>query len=259
MSSLPWPTSGALPRVFAHRCGGGLAPENTLAGLRLAARLGLRAVEFDVMLSADGTPWLIHDEMLERTTNGRGRVCSSPDSLLRTLDAGQNHHQGFAGEPLPTLSAAALLCQQLGLFANVEIKPAAGFEAQTGEVVARQILALWRGTPPLLSSFSQAALEAARAVAPQLPRACLWREPPADCFQQLEAMQAFSLHCAADALSDAVLEEAVRRGVPVLCYTVNTPSLARELWARGVSAVFSDRIDVWSANELAADEPSGIN
>lgn len=64
-----------LPRVFAHRCGGALAPENTLAGLRMAAQLGCRAVEFDVMLSADASPWLIHDETLERTTGGSGRVC----------------------------------------------------------------------------------------------------------------------------------------------------------------------------------------
>jgi hypothetical protein len=63
----------SLPRVFAHRCGGALAPENTLAGLRIAARLGLRAVEFDVMLSADASPWLLHDESLQRTTNGSGR------------------------------------------------------------------------------------------------------------------------------------------------------------------------------------------
>ena len=64
-----------LPRWFAQRGGGSLAPENTLAGIRLAAGLGYRAVEFDVMLSADGTPVLIHDETLERTTNGAGRVC----------------------------------------------------------------------------------------------------------------------------------------------------------------------------------------
>ena len=69
-----WP----IPRVFTHRCGGALAPENTLAGLRIAAALGIRAVEFDVMLSADGTPWLIHDETLERTTDGIGQEQKSP-------------------------------------------------------------------------------------------------------------------------------------------------------------------------------------
>ena len=102
-----------LPRWIAHRGGGSLAPENTLAGIRLAARLGFRAVEFDVMLSADGTPFLIHDETLERTTNGHGPVCATPDRVLHRLDAGQ-------GESLPTLAQAAALCRELGLLANVE-------------------------------------------------------------------------------------------------------------------------------------------
>ncbi|MEO8409530.1 MAG: glycerophosphodiester phosphodiesterase family protein, partial [Propionivibrio sp.] len=61
------PIARPLPRVIAHRCGGALAPENTLAGLRIAAAMGFEAVEFDVMLSADGSPWLIHDETLART------------------------------------------------------------------------------------------------------------------------------------------------------------------------------------------------
>lgn len=64
---MDWPH----PRLIAHRCGGALAPENTLAGLRKAFELGYRAVEFDVMLSGDGTPVLIHDETLERTTDGQ--------------------------------------------------------------------------------------------------------------------------------------------------------------------------------------------
>ena len=86
-----------VPSVIAHRCGGALAPENTLAGLPIAAALGYRAVEFDVMLSADGTPWLIHDETLERTTDGQGKVCDSGDAVLATLDAGARHHRAFKG------------------------------------------------------------------------------------------------------------------------------------------------------------------
>lgn len=76
-----------LPRWIAHRGGGSLAPENTLAGIRLAARLGYRAVEFDVMLSADGTPFLIHDATLERTTNGHGTGGDLPWAQLAQLDA----------------------------------------------------------------------------------------------------------------------------------------------------------------------------
>ena len=89
-------------------------------GMAIAAHLGIWAVEFDVMLSADGTPFLIHDETLERTTNGQGRVCATPDDVLLGLDAGN-------GEHIPTLAVAAALCRQYGLLANVEIKPATGY------------------------------------------------------------------------------------------------------------------------------------
>ena len=234
----------ALPRVFAHRCGGALAPENSLSGLRIAAALGCRAVEFDVMLSADGSPWLIHDETLESTTNGVGRVSETPDLVLRGLDAGSYRHPAFVGEALPTFEQAALLCRELGLMVNVEIKPATGLEALTGAVVARRILALWDGAPlPLVSSFSALTLTAARHVAPRLPLGALWVRPPVDWVRQLESLRGYSLHCAWDMLDNDVLDAAQARAIPVLCYTVNDRLAAEALYARGVSSVFSDRID----------------
>ncbi|WP_291984463.1 glycerophosphodiester phosphodiesterase [Candidatus Accumulibacter sp. ACC007] len=234
----------SLPRVFAHRCGGALAPENTLAGLRIAARMGLRAVEFDVMLSADGSPWLVHDERLERTSDGSGRVCETRDATLRGLDAGAHRHPAFRGEPLPSLESAAVLCRQLGLMANVEIKPAAGFEFLTGEVVARQVRELWVGAElPLVSSFSEEALLAAREAVPELPLGVLYESPPEDWLTRVNDLAALSLHCDAEHLDDSVLSSARANGIPVLCYTVNELGAAEALFRRGVMAVFSDRID----------------
>lgn len=229
-----------LPRWFAHRGGGSLAPENTLAGIRLAARLGYRAVEFDVMLSGDGTPVLIHDETLERTTNGSGAVCDTPDALLFSLDAGQ-------GEPIPRFAEAAQLCRELGLLANVEIKPATGHELRTAEVVARMAADIWQGAPiqPLLSSFSLDALAVARDVAPQLSRGVLFEVVPAGWQQVFEALKARSLHTDALSLSADVLAEAGRLGIPVLCYTVNDVAAAERLLVRGVSGMFTDRLDLF--------------
>ena len=235
-----------LPRWIAHRGGGSLAPENTLAGIRLAARLGYRAVEFDVMLSADGTPFLIHDETLERTTSGQGRVCATPDDVLLALDAGD-------GEHIPTLAAAAALCRQYGLLANVEIKPAAGFERQTAEVVARQLPDLWRGAehPPLISSFSLEALAIARDLAPQIPRGVLFDRLPPGWVGELRRLQALTLHCNARHVTDEVLAEARAEGIPVLCYTVNDPAQAQTLFSRGVAALFTDRLDLFSPETSA--------
>ena len=228
-----------LPRFIAHRCGGILAPENTLAGLHTAAAAGFRAVEFDVMLSADGTPVLIHDETLERTTNGVGRVSETPDAVLFALDAG-------GGERIPTLAEAAALCRRLGLLANVEIKPAAGHERRTGEVVARAARALWADAmPPLLSSFSIEALEVAAEAAPALPRGLLFDTVPADWLRRREALAATTLHCAAARITDTVLAEAAGEGVPVLCYTVNDRAQADLLQRRGVASLFTDRTDIF--------------
>ena len=226
----------ALPRWIAHRGGGSAAPENTLAGIRRAAEAGLRAVEFDVMLSADGTPALMHDETLERTTNGRGRVADTPDAVLFALDAG--------GEPVPCFADAARLCRQLGLFANIEIKPATGHEAETAAVVAAMARRCWAGADdlPLLSSFSETALQVAARVAPELPRGWLVEAPPVDWLPRLRALPAVALHCAAEAVDAPLLAQAREAGVPVLAYTVNTPEAAASLFAAGVSALFTDSL-----------------
>lgn len=233
--------SAPLPRWFAHRGGGTLAPENSLAGIRLAAQLGFRAVEFDVTLSADGTPVLFHDDTLERTTNGTGWVCETSDAELFALDIGK-------GEPIPRFSEAAVLCRELGLLANVEIKPAPGHDEVTARVVAEMAASLWLGATvqPLISSFSLHALSVARDVAPGLLRGLLFESVPADWPLVLQRLQAVSLHCAADALSDETLAEASARSVPVLCFTVNLKKQAKSLFERGVTGLFTDRLDLFS-------------
>jgi glycerophosphoryl diester phosphodiesterase len=234
------------PRWFAHRGGGTLAPENTLAGIRLAARLGFSAVEFDVMLSGDGTPVLIHDETLERTTSGSGLVCETPDKQLFALDAGDGQH-------IPRYSEAVAVCREYALLANVEIKPAAGFERQTAEAVARLSVGLWQdaAVQPLFSSFSIEALEIARDLAPRIPRGVLFDHVPADWLDTVRRLQAVTLHCAADRLRDTVLAEAQANGIPVLCYTVNTEKAAESMFGRGVSAVFTDRLDLFVSETSA--------
>lgn len=236
------------PRFIAHRCGGALTPENTLAGLGLAARLGFQAVEFDVMLSADGNPVLIHDETLERTTNGSGSVAEWPLAALSKLDAGIKHHRAFAGEFLPTLLQTLEACRSLNLAANIEIKPAAGHEVETGTVVARQVLAFahaWPELPLLFSSFSEAALAAALEVAPAVPRALLVKLVPADWRPRLERLECLALHCAARHLQPDQVVEIKAAGFPLACYTVNRPEDVAGLLAAGVDVIITDRLDLF--------------
>lgn len=230
-------------RLIAHRGGGDRAPENTLAGLRAAAEAGFAAVEFDVMLSADGVPVLIHDETLTRTSNGQGLVCETSAAQLARLDAGSWFAPAFAGEPLPTLAQALDLCRQLGLWANVEIKPAAGHEQQTGKAVAELVAA--RGCDPatiLLSSFSVGALGAARLAQPHLPRALLLESCLQDWQDCLRQVAAVALHCAASGVNGPLVEAAHQAGYALACYTVNTEKELMRVASLGVDAVFTDRL-----------------
>lgn len=236
------------PRWIAHRGGGFLAPENTLAGIRLAARLGYRAVEFDVMLSADGTPVLIHDETLERTTDGCGRVADTPDPVLFALDAGQ-------GERIPRLEEALALCAELGLLANVEIKPSRGLVRETADAVLAACRKALRDdrTQLLISSFEPEALALAQVLLPEVPRALLFGPVPDDWQARLQAVAAVYLHCAAEHLSDAVLRRAAKSRIPILCYTVDEPAAAHALFERGVSSLFTDNLAVFSGETKACE------
>lgn len=242
MTTARWP----YPRVVAHRGGGTLAPENTLGALRLGASMGFGGVEFDVMLAGDGTPVLIHDETLERTTSGRGGVPAKTYAEIEALDAGAWHSGRFRGERVPTLVAAAGVCRELGLWPNVEIKPARGFEAQTGRAVAQLTLDLWRGAalPPVLSSFSMDALAAAREVAPSLPRGMLVSRVPSDWQARMQKLGCVALHCNYKELSAPLAADIHAAGYAILCWTVNDPREARKLFGWGADCVVTDRLDL---------------
>ena len=248
-----WP----YPRVAAHRGGGTLAPENTLAGLRTGARLGYTMVEFDAKLSADNIAFLLHDDTVERTSNGRGAAACMRYAELVALDAGSWYDARFAGEPMPTLAQAAACCRESGLAANVEIKPCTGRDVETGRIVAAETARLWAqetqaGKPPLLSSFSYAALEAAREAAPDLPRGLLFERVPADWREQTAALGCVSLHASHRYLDEALVERIKGAGLFILAYTVNDPDRARQLVRWGVDTVCTDRIDLIGPHGLDA-------
>ncbi len=132
--------------------------------MRVGHAHGYRMVEFDVKLAADNVSFLLHDATLERTTSGRGRADALLWRELSRLDAGGWHSAKYAGEPLPTLASIARWARAHGVACNIEIKPTPGRERETGAAVALDAATLWRDAdvPPLLSSFSEAALDAAR-------------------------------------------------------------------------------------------------
>jgi glycerophosphoryl diester phosphodiesterase len=134
------------------------------------------------------------------------------------------------------------------LWANVEIKPASGLEAETGQAVARHAAAATGII--VLSSFSAPALRAAADEAVQLPRAMLFEAIPADWRDRIMETGSRALHSSARGLTTDALQAVREAGLPLACYTVNRREDAGRLFAMGVSAVFTDRPDLWASAEM---------
>lgn len=236
-----WP----YPAFAAHRGAGALAPENTLAAIRTGFDHGHRMFEFDVKLSGDGVLLLMHDPLVDRTTDGRGRVAGLRWGELARLDAGSWHSPRFAGEPVPTLARVARWLRANACRANIEIKPCPGREAETGAAAALEALSLWHDAevPPILSSFSEEALDAARRAAPVLPRALLLGELPSDWLERCRTLECVALDLSHRVLEPRVIEQAKAGRLRVLTYTVNDPQRAGQLRAAGVDCVITDAVD----------------
>ena len=246
-----WP----YPKILAHRGGGIIAPENTLAAMRCGQAYGFAAVEFDVMLSKDGVPVLMHDEHFGRTIRTTGNVADTLAIDLCRMDAGSWFSAQFAGEPVPLYADVVRFCRRHGIWMNVEIKPSKGAEVATGNIVAELTKALFSDIAvtdiphlPLFSSFSFAALMAAKHAAPGIPRGLLMDSIGHDWKSQLQELDARSLHVNHQYLDPLFIRQVKDAGYGVLCYTVNTPERASEVLAWGVDALCTDRLDLISAD-----------
>lgn len=231
-----------LPKVIGHRGAAASAPENTLAGFRRAAALAAPWVEFDARLTADGQAVVFHDDRLERTTNGHGRLADRTLAELRRLDAGGWFDPAFAGEPVPTVAEAMREIAALGLGANIEIKPDQGREAETARVALAAAAAAWPSDrpAPLVSSFSQTALAAARATVPDWPRGFLVDRLPSDWRDITVRLGCRTVNCNQRHLDAAMVADIRQAGLAVLAWTVNDPRKACRLWDWGATGLFTD-------------------
>ncbi len=233
-----------LPPIIGHRGARGLAPENTISGLRACFEQGVFYVEIDAKLTQDGVVILMHDDSLDRTTDGGGPVAETPFSLVHSLNAAATFPDRPA-EPPPTLVEVLELVQSVGGGINIEIKPCAGRERDTAAAVIDVVRSTWRRGPmPLLSSFHRAVLEACRDFAPELPRGYLSNAEGEDWVAAAKALDCTTLNLGYQRLTPAAVPALRAEGLPLLLWTVNDPALARAFLAAGVTAIITDRPDI---------------
>ena len=237
-----------LAPILGHRGASAYAPENTLVAFELAREMGLRWVEFDVMLSSDGIPFVIHDTRLSRTTNGRGQVGQVTSDYLRSLDAGSWFGEAFAGAAVPSLEQVFAWMAATGMKANLEIKPYPGTTELTTLTIVRMIAEDWPELRKqlLISSFDVEALVLSQLLAPEIPRGFLMHRWQDKAVKLASELACCSVHLNQTLAKPARLESLKQQGFALCVYTVDEPKLARDLFALGVDAVFSNYPDLLS-------------
>lgn len=237
-----------IDRIIGHRGACAYAPENTIASFDKALSLGCHFIEFDVMLSADGEPFVIHDESLKRTTNGRGDVGRVNAEYLQSLDAGSWFSKRFKDEKIPHFKEVLKWLTFTGVNANIEIKPYPGQGAQTTTAVLSYINRHWPAgkAMPLVSSFDNNALALARSLAPELPLGMLLHVWDDNWKNLADSLQCFSVHLNRRIVTASRVMAIKEAGFRVFAYTVNRKRQALRLLDLGVDALFSDYPDLLS-------------
>lgn len=233
-------------RLIGHRGARGEAPENTLSGFRHLRTLGVRAVEFDIHLSADGELVVIHDAELSRTTSGHGLVREHSATALAALDAcHQPAHKGFAPWPkhegVPTLAQVLV---ELSDFSHIELELKVQHEDDEVAVVAA-LPAMWQrfnlAGRARCTSFNPRLLHRLQQQAPELPRGFLVEDDFAgDIVQVAQALGCDAIGPNVNLLNAELVSQAHSAGLWVSTWTVNDRQRALELEAMGVDGLITD-------------------
>lgn len=253
----------ALPRLIAHRGLSAHAPENTLTAVRAAHADGCGWVELDVQLLGDGTPVIWHDNGVRRCSSGRGKLAKLDLAHARTLDAGAWFGRNFAGERMATLDEMLVLINELDMGLNLELKVHRGRDAR--ELVAATLPKTLAALPTerlIVSSFNQAALEAARTLEPDASRlrlGVLCEKASKEWRRNAEALEAFSLHVDWRRLKEKRAREIKAAGFALLCYTPNDPVAFSRQWDWGVDCAISDDPGLFAHYLPKAEVPTGAS
>lgn len=234
-----------MPRIFAHRGLSSVAPENTLVAIGACAENGVKWFETDVDIIGDGTPVVIHDSLLDRTTNRTGSIYELTAADLENIDAGSWFGSEYRGQQLPTLAQLIELMNRKELNGNIELKPTeqgAEKALQLIDAVIAELENLDDAREVIISSFDHLMLAEFKRRAPQYSVAALmtaemltsnWRTTT-------ELIDADIIHPEAAALTPALVDQMLAAGYEINTWTVNSRARANELFNWGVHGVVTD-------------------
>jgi len=227
--------------VIAHRGASGHAPENTLAAFKQALAFGATFIETDLQLTRDARFVAIHDDTVDRTTNGQGAVHDMTLAEVRKLDAGSWFGSEFAGERVPTLDEILQFSKKNDVVFYLELKPGGswggehaliGSLRESGEIARSVVI-----------SFDAGILAAIRKIEPTLMTGLLYDGQIDDPLEKAVEIGARQVAVRGDLVTPWMLGQARRRDLQVVCWTVNHPAHMRMLMSAGVDGIMSDYPD----------------
>jgi glycerophosphoryl diester phosphodiesterase len=239
--------------LIAHRGASGHAPENTLAAFRKAVSLGVGFIETDLQLTRDARFVAIHDDTVERTTNGHGAVHDLTLEAIRKLDAGSWFGSEYAGERIPTLEEILEFSKKNDVVFYLELKPGGSWGGEHALIGALRESAEIART--VVISFDGAILEAVRKIEPTLMTGLLYDGQLAKPLDKAVEIGARQLAVRGDLVTPAMLMQARSRDLQVVCWTVNHGAHIRLLMDAGVDGIMSDYPDrLVAANKKNSDK-----
>jgi glycerophosphoryl diester phosphodiesterase len=235
------PRRARRPLVISHAACKGHAPENTLAGIKAAIAFGSDAIEIDVHCTADGVPVLLHDDLVDRTTDGTGDVRALALEQVRRLDAGARQFDGrFAGERIPTLDEVLELTIGRTLLV-IEVKQRA-----IEESILRTVRRLDAADHVMVWSFQPAVVARMRSLAPEIPCSQLWSERDPDTAKLCAVALAGNAQAISPQFSlvdESLPARALLHGLSLFAWTVDEPEDISRVAALGVDGICSNYPD----------------
>ncbi|WP_169871475.1 glycerophosphodiester phosphodiesterase [Shouchella patagoniensis] len=228
-------------RYVAHRGFSGAAPENTLPAYELAGAAGFWGGEFDTTVTSDGKWVVIHDETVDRTTNGSGRVSDMTFERIRALSVtGGNNVERYPHLQVPTLSEVLATCKQVGIVPVIEIKSGSYTEEQYLTLI-EDVQKLGLETKCIVISFSYEVLENIRRLNPYLPIQFL-ADITDDNIERIKRLGNAGFDSNRTRLTKPLIEQAHRAGLIVNTWTVNNATEAQQLINAGVDYISTDHL-----------------
>ena len=226
--------------VFGHRGAGGSYPENTLESFAAAMTMGADGIELDVHLTRDGIPVVIHDERVERTTNGLGWVKDYSLQELKKLDAGSWFNPRFSGAVVPTLQEVLKVVEKASIMVNIEIKT----DVIDYPSIEEKVLELVEKHLPrelvIISSFNHYTLANIHRLNPEAETAILYMEKLYRPWEYAARLGASGLHCHWSVVDQELTVGARDWGMRVRPFTVNDQQVMIKILELGCEGIITD-------------------